>query len=119
MHAFVLAQARLRYTAGTNSHAADRVFRIAMVLAAQSVGACRTGAVIVTAELIAGHGASERREQRARMIRMPPVSSVWILVRETGARSSGIQRGGPRLKTTPGYAAAEPGRRSPAGCRKM
>ena len=42
---------------------ANRVFRIATALAPPCAGACRTGSVIVTAKLIAGHDAvGERRE---------------------------------------------------------
>jgi len=46
-----------------HSSAADRVFRIVMALAPPSAGARRTGSVILTAKLIAGHDAvGERRE---------------------------------------------------------
>jgi hypothetical protein len=38
-----------------SASAAGRVFRIVMVLAPPSAGACRAGSVILTAELIAGH----------------------------------------------------------------
>lgn len=45
------------------AHAADRVFQIATALAPPCAGARRTGSVIVTAKLIAGHDAvGERRE---------------------------------------------------------
>jgi hypothetical protein len=72
--------------------AADRVFRIVIALAPPYAGACRTGSVILIAKLIAGHDAEGERRYPARMIRVPPVSSIWIPVRRRAPALRGIQR---------------------------
>lgn len=61
------------------SHAADRVFRIAVALAPPSTGACRTGSVIVPTNLIAGRGAvGERREPGPGDPDAVYVLDIWI-----------------------------------------
>ena len=65
------------------------------------------GSVILTAKLTAGYDAEGERGIPARMIRMPPVSSIWIPGRRLAPAPRGLQRAGPRQAAMPGYAAAE------------
>src|SRR5260370_39864579 len=59
------------------SSAADGVFRIAVALAPPSAGACRTGSVILTAKLIAGHDAEGERREPGQADRSPLGASIW------------------------------------------